>query len=77
MNTIIRDLITKHRLNPFIPEVCYIHQCFEPLGLHMLCVFMVLVCAVKGNTNLNVLHTLPPFDCSFILQFFNSSMEMF
>lgn len=43
----------------------------------MLCVFMVLVCAVKGNTNLNVLHTLLPFDFSCILPFLTSSTGMF
>lgn len=43
----------------------------------MLCVFMVWVCAVKGNTNFNVLHTLPPFDFSFILPFLTSSMGIF
>lgn len=41
-------------LNPnlfFFPEVYYIHECFEFLSLHMLCVFMVMGCDVKGNTN--------------------------
>lgn len=77
MNPVIRDLITKHIESLFIPEFCSIHQCFELLNLHMLCVFMVLVCAVKGNTNLNVLRTLPLFDFSFILPFLTSSMGMF
>lgn len=26
------------------------------LSLHVLCVFMVMSCAMKGNTNLNVMH---------------------